>query len=169
MGGHRVAGERRLVHDHHVMPEPGQQHGGGRPGDSSAHDDDIVTAAVRGLHGWVAPVRSVTLQVRKVGLRGAGPRSGRVRTPNRGARLARGGCGSWPGRTATSPIRPGSRRRSGRQGSPGSPGRKEGSAALASRTPPSWTATIPRLSRPPSSTALAASLEIAVCLARVQR
>src|SRR4029453_412303 len=38
--------------------------------------------------------------------------------------------------------RPGSRRRSGRQGSPGSPGRKEGSAALASRTPPSWTATI---------------------------
>jgi hypothetical protein len=29
MGGHGVAGERRLVQDDHVVAEPGQQHGGG--------------------------------------------------------------------------------------------------------------------------------------------
>ena len=55
MRGHGVAREGRLVHDHHVTPETGEQHGGGRPGDSSAHDDDIVTAAVHGLHGHLPP------------------------------------------------------------------------------------------------------------------
>jgi hypothetical protein len=33
------------------MAETSQQHGGGRPGDPCAYDDDIVTAVVRGLHG----------------------------------------------------------------------------------------------------------------------
>jgi hypothetical protein len=51
MGGHGVAREGRLVHDHHVVPETSEQQGGGRSGDSSAHDHDVVTAAVRGLHG----------------------------------------------------------------------------------------------------------------------
>ena len=43
--------------DHHVMPEAGQQHGGGCPGDSRAHDDNVVTAPVRDVHGGVAPVQ----------------------------------------------------------------------------------------------------------------
>jgi hypothetical protein len=37
------------------VPETGQQHGGGRSGDPCAHDDHIVTAAVRGLHGHLPP------------------------------------------------------------------------------------------------------------------
>jgi hypothetical protein len=54
MRGHGVAREGRLVHDHHVMPETGEQHGGGRSGNSST-DDDLVTAAVGGLHGHLSP------------------------------------------------------------------------------------------------------------------
>jgi hypothetical protein len=41
-----VAREGRLVHDHHVVPEASKEHGGGRSGDSPAHDDDIVAAPV---------------------------------------------------------------------------------------------------------------------------
>jgi hypothetical protein len=63
VGRHRVARERRLVNHRHVVSEAGQQHGGGRSGDPCADDDHVVTASVRGLHGWLAPVKSVTLQV----------------------------------------------------------------------------------------------------------
>jgi hypothetical protein len=57
MRRHGVAREGRLVHDHHVMPQPSQQHGGGRSGDASAHHNHVITAAVRGLHGHLPPVR----------------------------------------------------------------------------------------------------------------
>jgi hypothetical protein len=39
-----VAREGRLVHDHHVVPEASEEHGGSRSGDSPARDDDIVAA-----------------------------------------------------------------------------------------------------------------------------
>jgi hypothetical protein len=42
------------------MAKASEQHGGGRPGDSSADDDDIVTAAVRGLHGHLPPCQYYT-------------------------------------------------------------------------------------------------------------
>ena len=58
MGRHGVAREGRLVHDHHVMSEASEQHGGCRPGDSSPHDDDIVPTVVRGLHGHLPSCRN---------------------------------------------------------------------------------------------------------------
>src|SRR5215207_3850692 len=55
---HEVAG----VLDHVQRPAVADA---GLSGDPAAHDDEIVAATVHGLHGWVAPVRSVTLQVRR--------------------------------------------------------------------------------------------------------